>query len=101
MRISIFIREAKIHRYTALLYCRSSGGLLALDDAHQLTLVNREVDVDRIKLIDLAEGGLLPRGTDKVGGIDEMSTHPAVERCPDHAVLQFRLAALPLCVRSL
>jgi hypothetical protein len=41
---------------------------LALDDAQQLTLVNREVDVNRIKLIDLAEGGLLPRGTDKVAG---------------------------------
>jgi hypothetical protein len=99
MRISIFIGEAKIHRYAALLYCRSSGGLLALDDAQQLALIDREVDVDRIKLIDLAEGGLLSRGPDQVSGIDEMSAHPAVERRPDHSVTQIELGELHLGLR--
>ena len=86
MGVSFFVGQTKINRHTPLFQCRSGGGFLALDNAQQVALVDREVHVDRIDLIDLSKRRLLPHSTDNVAGVDEMSADAAVERRPDRCV---------------
>src|SRR5262245_10179978 len=99
VRIPFFVGHTEINRYAALLYGRSPRGLLALDDPQQIAFVNREVHVDRIDLIDQTKGGLLPHGADNVAGIDEVSAHPTVKRCPDRSVTQIEIDELHLRLR--
>ena len=96
MGISFLVGQAKVDRYAALFQCRSGGGFLALDNAQQIALVDREVYVDRVDLIDQTKGGLLPHGADNVAGIDEMSADPAVEGRPHRCVTQIELGELHL-----
>jgi hypothetical protein len=95
VRIAVLLEEAEGRR--DLLLGQGARVLgMRRPDPQQVALVDREVDVERIGLVDLREVRRLAGPPDEVAGVDEVSSHAAVERSRHARVAQVQLRDLDL-----
>ncbi len=80
VRIAGLVGQPGQYRHRPGAVVALAGLLLPLADTQQIELVDREVDVDRIDLVDLGERRLLAAGAHDVADVDKPSPHATVER---------------------